>query len=144
MSLLYNVGTSAPVFCWPGLGGYPMNHRPLGAEASPTRPFYGIASLGINPAETAYATIAGMAAAHVAEIVRIEPRGPYLLWGYTFGALVAFETAWRLERISVQIPKVRSTPADSGLPTDKVGRPHISPEIFARRVVTADSRVRAV
>ncbi|RMB77697.1 amino acid adenylation domain-containing protein [Rhodococcus sp. SBT000017] len=98
LSLLHNVGTSAPVFCWPGLGGYPMNLRLLGAEASPTRPFYGIAAHGINPGETAYRTIGEMAAADVAEIVRVQPHGPYRLWGYSFGARVAFETAWQLEQ----------------------------------------------
>lgn len=92
-------GTSErPVFCWPGLGGYPMNLRLLGREASDGRAFYGIQAHGINAGETPYPTIREMAAADVAELRRVQPEGPYTLWGFSFGARVAFEAAWQLEQ----------------------------------------------
>ncbi|GAA2214522.1 hypothetical protein GCM10009850_099870 [Nonomuraea monospora] len=87
-----------PVFCWPGLGGYPMNLRLLARRAVPDRPFYGIQAYGLNPGEVPYPTIRDMAAADLAEIRRTQPEGPYTLWGYSFGARVAFETARLLER----------------------------------------------
>ncbi|MFD5083777.1 amino acid adenylation domain-containing protein [Kitasatospora sp. NPDC058406] len=93
---LHRGGAGDPVFCWPGLGGYPMNLRPLAGRAG--RPFYGVQTYGINPGETPYPTIRRMAAADVAEILRIRPEGPYTLWGYSFGARVAFEAAWQLEQ----------------------------------------------
>ncbi|GHE14616.1 amino acid adenylation domain-containing protein [Streptomyces alanosinicus] len=96
-------GGFAPVFCWPGLGGYPMNLRLLGQEARLDRPFYGIQARGINAGETPYATIREMAAADLAEIRRIQPSGPYTLWGYSFGARVAFETAWQLEQAGEKV-----------------------------------------
>ncbi|TLS45047.1 amino acid adenylation domain-containing protein [Streptomyces montanus] len=95
---LHTGGAQRPVFCWPGLGGYPMNLRLLGASASGDRPFYGIQAHGINPGETPYGTIREMAMADVSEIRRVQPSGPYTLWGYSFGARVAFEAAWQLER----------------------------------------------
>ncbi|MFI9456489.1 amino acid adenylation domain-containing protein [Amycolatopsis sp. NPDC052450] len=91
-------GGGRPVFCWPGLGGYPMNLRPLASESGLGRPFYGVQAHGINAGETPYATVEEMAKADVAEIRRVQPEGPYTLWGYSFGARVAFETAWQLER----------------------------------------------
>ncbi|MGW2426242.1 non-ribosomal peptide synthetase family protein [Streptomyces sp. NPDC001709] len=91
-------GTGRPVFCWPGLGGYPMNLRLLAREASAGRPFYGIQAHGINAGETPYPTIGEMAAADVAAILRAQPDGPYSLWGYSFGARLAFEAAWQLEQ----------------------------------------------
>ncbi|MFJ2739910.1 amino acid adenylation domain-containing protein [Streptomyces sp. NPDC087440] len=107
-----------PVFCWPGLGGYPMNLRLLGREAGLGRSFYGIQAHGINAGETPYPTVQEMAAADVAEIRRVQPQGPYLLWGYSFGARVAFETAWQLEQAGQEVsdlvlicpgnPKVRA------------------------------------
>ncbi len=106
LSLLHNMGTSTPVFCWPGLGGYPMNLRLLAAEASPTRPLYGIQAYGINTGETAYRTIGEMAAADVTEIVRIQPHGTYRLWGYSFGARVAFEAAWQLEQAGHEVEQL--------------------------------------
>ncbi|MFE4518394.1 amino acid adenylation domain-containing protein [Kitasatospora sp. NPDC056783] len=111
-----------PVFCWPGLGGYPMNLRPLAAEASDGRAFYGVQAHGINEGETPYATIRETAAADLAELRRVQPEGPYTLWGYSFGARVAFEAAWQLERAGERVadlllicpgnPKVRR--ADGG------------------------------
>ncbi|MFJ9694355.1 amino acid adenylation domain-containing protein [Kitasatospora sp. NPDC101183] len=92
-----------PVFCWPGLGGYPMNLRTLGREAGDGRAFYGIQSHGINAGETPYATIREMAATDLAELRRIQPEGPYTLWGYSFGARVAFEAAWQLEQAGERV-----------------------------------------
>ncbi|MGW4400350.1 non-ribosomal peptide synthetase family protein [Amycolatopsis nivea] len=92
-----------PVFCWPGLGGYPMNLRVLARKAASGRPFYGIQAQGINSGEEPYPTIRDMAAADVAEIRRAQPEGPYLLWGYSFGARVAFEAAWQLEQLGEQV-----------------------------------------
>ncbi|MFF2953286.1 amino acid adenylation domain-containing protein [Kitasatospora sp. NPDC057965] len=97
-------GAGEPVFCWPGLGGYPMNLRPLAGRSG--RPFFGVQSYGINPGETPYPTIRETAAADLAEIRRIRPHGPYTLWGYSFGARVAFETAWQLERAGERVADV--------------------------------------
>ncbi|MFC9843884.1 amino acid adenylation domain-containing protein [Streptomyces sp. NPDC060223] len=91
-------GAGSPVFCWPGLGGYPMNLRVLARETDLGGPFLGIQTHGLNAGEVPYATIRETAAADVAEIRRVQPHGPYTLWGYSFGARVAFEAAWQLEQ----------------------------------------------
>jgi indigoidine synthase len=96
-------GVQPPIFCWPGLGGYPMNLRLLAGRAGLDRPFYGVQAFGINPGEEPYATIAEMAAHDLAAIRRIQPEGPYTLWGYSFGARVAFETAYQLEQSGAQV-----------------------------------------
>lgn len=92
-----------PVFCWPGLGGYPMNLRPLAREAGVGGPFYGVQTCGINADEVPYPTIRETAAADVAEIRRVQPSGPYTFWGYSFGARVAFEAAWQLEQAGERV-----------------------------------------
>ncbi|WP_410664239.1 amino acid adenylation domain-containing protein [Amycolatopsis sp. lyj-84] len=99
-------GGGDPVFCWPGLGGYPMNLRSLATEIGLGRSFYGVQAHGINADETPYATVEEMAKADVAEIRRVQPEGPYTLWGYSFGARVAFETAWQLERQGQQVTEL--------------------------------------
>ncbi|MFG3052653.1 amino acid adenylation domain-containing protein [Kitasatospora sp. NPDC048239] len=101
---LHRAGAGRPVFCWPGLGGYPMNLRLLASTTG--RPFYGVQSHGINAGEVPYPTIREMAAADVAEIRRLRPEGPYSLWGYSFGARVAFEAAWQLEQAGRQVSEV--------------------------------------
>ena len=111
-------GGQSPVFCWPGLGGYTMNLRLLAGKVDLDRPFFGVQAHGINKGETPYATIKDMAAADVRAIRQLQPDGPYTLWGYSFGARVAFETAYQLERSGAQVenlfliapgsPKVRA------------------------------------
>ncbi|MFD0078522.1 amino acid adenylation domain-containing protein [Streptomyces sp. NPDC127166] len=116
---LHAAGAQSPVYCWPGLGGYTMNLRHLAEEVGIDRPFYGVQAHGINRGEEPYATIREMAAADVAAIRRRQPTGPYTLWGYSFGARVAFESAHLLEAAGEQVenlfliapgsPKVRSS-----------------------------------
>ncbi len=103
---LGGAGEDRPVFCWPGLGGYPMNLRLLAAEAAPGRAFYGVQAQGINDGETPHPTVAAMAAADIGEIRRVQPEGPYTLWGYSFGARVAFEAAWQLERSGAEVARL--------------------------------------
>jgi thioesterase domain-containing protein len=87
-----------PIYCWPGLGGYTMNLRLLASRLDIGRPFYGVQAHGINEGETPYSTIKEMAARDIQVIKRLQPAGPYTLWGYSFGARVAFETAYQLEQ----------------------------------------------
>jgi amino acid adenylation domain-containing protein len=90
-------GRSRPIFCWPGLGGYCMNLRQLAHGLDGDRPFYGVQAHGINAGEEPYATVAEMARRDIELIKELQPRGPYTLWGYSFGARVAFESAYQLE-----------------------------------------------
>ncbi|MCP3061448.1 amino acid adenylation domain-containing protein [Myxococcus sp. K38C18041901] len=92
-----------PIYCWPGLGGYTMNLQLLASRMGTERLFYGVQAHGINPGETPYATLARMAQEDLTAIRRIQPRGPYTLWGYSFGARVAFEAAWQLEQAGEQV-----------------------------------------
>ncbi|MEU2680638.1 amino acid adenylation domain-containing protein [Streptomyces sp. NPDC007107] len=95
-----------PVFCWPGLGGYPMSLRLLAGRLDLDRPFLGVQSYGINAGETPYATFDEMVARDIELIRRIQPAGPYVLWGYSFGARVAFEVAYQLERQGEQVEEI--------------------------------------
>ncbi|MEV0188066.1 amino acid adenylation domain-containing protein [Kitasatospora purpeofusca] len=108
-----------PVFCWPGLGGYPMNLRLLAERLGTERPFLGVQAHGVNPGEVPYPTIREMAAEDVRALLELQPEGPYTLWGYSFGARVAFEAAYQLEQAGHSVdhvfliapgsPKVRTT-----------------------------------
>lgn len=100
---LQSEGEKNPVYCWPGLGGYTMNLRSLVTKLDIGRPFYGVQAHGINDGETPYRTIKEMAAEDIKEIRLLQPEGPYTLWGYSFGARVAFEAAYQLEQSGEQV-----------------------------------------
>ncbi|WP_137297157.1 amino acid adenylation domain-containing protein [Psychromonas sp. SP041] len=93
---LNSISSDKKIFCWPGLGGYPMGLKNLAESVNSS--FYGIQSYGINLGEVPYSTIKEMATADIKAIKEIQKTGPYYLWGYSFGAKVAFETAYQLEQ----------------------------------------------
>ncbi|SCX28470.1 Tyrocidine synthase III [Agrobacterium sp. DSM 25558] len=91
-------GPGRPIFCWPGLGGYPLSLRTLASQLLTNRPFFGIQAYGLNESESPFPTISAMATADIEMIREVQPFGPYTLSGYSFGARIAFETAYQLER----------------------------------------------
>ncbi|NSY41454.1 amino acid adenylation domain-containing protein [Leisingera sp. ANG59] len=99
-------GTGRAVFCWPGLGGYPMNLRHLALELNTPRPVIGVQASGVNPGETVCGSIRDMAARDAELIRQAQPEGPYTLWGYSFGARVAYETAYQLEQAGQQVAEL--------------------------------------
>ncbi|MER5768594.1 amino acid adenylation domain-containing protein [Streptomyces sp. NPDC001985] len=119
-------GAANPVLCWPGLGGYTMNLRPLAGLLGAERPFYGVQAHGINGSETPFRTLGEMAAEDIRAIKRLQPEGPYTLWGYSFGARTAFETAYRLEQAGDRVDHLfLIAPGSPGLetaPTATAGR----------------------
>jgi amino acid adenylation domain-containing protein len=91
-------GKGNPIYCWPGLGGYCMNLCLLSEKLGADRAFFGVQAYGINAGEIPYETISEMAAKDVAMIKKNQGNGPYTLWGYSFGARVAFEACYQLEQ----------------------------------------------
>ncbi|ETS30854.1 amino acid adenylation enzyme/thioester reductase family protein [Photorhabdus khanii NC19] len=101
--ILLNQASKDPIYCWPGLGGYPMSLRLLANKVVPDRAFYGIQAYGINESEIPFSSIQRMAEEDIKEIKKIQPEGPYTLWGYSFGARVAFEAAYQLEQAGEEV-----------------------------------------
>jgi thioesterase domain-containing protein len=60
------------------------------------RPFHGLQARGLEGTGSPLADISEMAAVYLAELRRVQPRGPYHLGGWSMGGLVAFEMACRL------------------------------------------------
>ncbi len=86
-----------PLFCIHPLIGvswvYANLLRFLGTET----PVYGLQSDGLNSETELPTSIEAMAAVYVERIRAIQPTGPYNLFGWSFGGLVAHEMAAQLE-----------------------------------------------
>ncbi|HVM13413.1 MAG TPA: amino acid adenylation domain-containing protein [Egibacteraceae bacterium] len=78
---------SGTVFCYVELA------RALG-EA---RPFYALEAVGLRDGEEPHSRIEDMAGAYVRALRELQPRGPYLLGGWSMGGVIAFEMARHLE-----------------------------------------------
>jgi acyl transferase domain-containing protein/thioesterase domain-containing protein/acyl carrier protein len=83
----------APFFCVHGAGGNVLNFRDLARAMDRGQPFYGLQARGVDGALRPHTSIDEMALAYLEEIRAHEPRGPYLLGGYSGGGVVALAMA---------------------------------------------------
>jgi amino acid adenylation domain-containing protein len=79
-----------------GIGGALVVCVRLGQYLAPHYPFYAFRARGLEGDGEPFTAIGPMATYYVEELLRFQPQGPYLLGGWSFGALVAFEMAGQL------------------------------------------------
>ncbi|MEW2077451.1 FAD-dependent oxidoreductase [Streptomyces sp. NPDC013433] len=84
---------AAPFFCVGGAIGSAHQLLPLADALGPGHPFYGLQAPGVDGRETPLTTVEALAERYLTAVRAVQPRGPYLLGGYSFGGLVAYETA---------------------------------------------------
>jgi thioesterase domain-containing protein/acyl carrier protein len=90
-------GDLPPLFLVHDADGETLLYRNLAHWLGGRRPVYGVQPLAGEVTSMVHTRIEQMAAHYVAEIRRVQPRGPYLLGGLCAGGIVAFEMALQLE-----------------------------------------------
>lgn len=96
-------GSKQPFFGLPGGGGNVLYFYQLANYLGLDQPFYGLQASGLDGKSPAYTRIEDMAADYVKAIQVVQPEGPYLLGGHSFGGRVAFEIALQLQRLSQEV-----------------------------------------
>jgi len=86
-------GSNPPFFCVHGGAGSTLFLHHLSRKLGDDQPFYGIEPEGLDGKPFQRLTVEQMAEHYVAEIRKLQPKGPYHIGGYCFGGLVAFEMA---------------------------------------------------
>jgi amino acid adenylation domain-containing protein len=99
---LQPAGSRPPLFLVHPVGGGVQSYLELARRLGPDLPVYGLQSPGLAAGEP-FASVHEMAAAYVAAILKVQPRGPYRLGGWSTGGTVAFEMAHRLRRRGEEI-----------------------------------------
>jgi acyl-coenzyme A synthetase/AMP-(fatty) acid ligase/thioesterase domain-containing protein/acyl carrier protein len=89
-------GTGTPLFCIAG-GGSPATSLRALADTLAPRPVYGIQARGLEERAWPDRSVEACARRYLGELRSLQATGPYLLAGHSFGGLVAFEMACRLE-----------------------------------------------
>jgi thioesterase domain-containing protein/acyl carrier protein len=96
-------GSKRPFFCVHPGGGTVVAYLELARYLDPERPFYGLES--VDQEHKLYTKVEDMAAYYIEVMKTAQPQGPYILGGWSFGGLVAFEMAQQLlsqgEKISL-------------------------------------------
>jgi amino acid adenylation domain-containing protein len=100
---LQTTGTRPPFFCVHPLGGQVLGYRLLARFLGPDQPFYGLQGLPLDCPSEPWTSLEERASAYLADMVRIQPEGPYYLGGYSLGAFIAFEIAQQLCRDGRQV-----------------------------------------
>jgi len=86
-------GSGVPFFCVPGSGGIALALRELARSLPWDRPFVALQRPGLASGERPYERVEHMASLGLRAIRELQPHGPYLVGGHSFGAWVAFEIA---------------------------------------------------
>jgi amino acid adenylation domain-containing protein len=86
-----------PLFLVGWAGGEVLGYRELVEHLGSEVPVVGLRAPGVDGDQLPLASIEEMAAHYVREIRRAQPEGPYLLGGYCFAGVVAYETGLQLQ-----------------------------------------------
>jgi acetoacetyl-CoA synthetase len=96
-------GIGAPIFLAHGLGGTAMDFFQLVKHLKTQRPIYGMQAKGTDGVDEPFDRIEDLAQFYLNAIKGLQPRGPYLLVGYSLGGLVMLEIAQRLIKAGEKI-----------------------------------------
>jgi thioesterase domain-containing protein/acyl carrier protein len=85
-----------PIFVIPGLSGNLAEVHPLVKYVETQHPIYGLHPRGIDGLQEPFERVEDLAQFYLEAIQAIQPHGPYVFIGYSFGGLMASEMARRL------------------------------------------------
>ena len=89
-------GPRRPFFCVHAVGGNALTYIELASRLGPEQPFYGLQAPGLNGEQEPLQTIEEIARCYVEALRGLQPEGPYMIGGWSFGGAVAFEMARQL------------------------------------------------
>jgi amino acid adenylation domain-containing protein len=92
-------------FVHSALGGAEV-YDELASLLPPDLPFYGIDSYNLNSGEPWCKSVEILAEKYIRYIKTVKPHGPYLLGGWSFGGLIAYEIARQLKEQGEEVKKI--------------------------------------
>ncbi|MBN3897494.1 MAG: amino acid adenylation domain-containing protein [Nostoc sp. NOS(2021)] len=90
-------GNKIPFFCMHGAGGGIRQYFNLSRRLGEDYPFYGLQHTP-DQEEPEIISVEETATRYLQEIRQVQPNGPYLLGGFCYGGVIAFEMAQQLQR----------------------------------------------
>ncbi|KAF8435471.1 putative quinone synthetase [Boletus edulis BED1] len=96
-------GNKTPIFMvHPGVGEV-LIFVNLAKYFQNERPFYAFRARGFEPGHPFFTSMDEMVSSYAAGVKRTQPHGPYAIAGYSYGGVVAFEVAKRLEAMGDEV-----------------------------------------
>ncbi len=95
---IQSTGTKRPFFCVHPIGGEVICYAELARQLGSEQPFYGFQVPKQSQQHIPFQTIEEIACSYIVEMQEIQPKGPYLLGGWSMGGVIAFEMAQQLRQ----------------------------------------------
>ena len=99
-------GNQPPMVCFHPVGGNVLCYQNLAREFGPDQPLYMVEARGLKKGENLLPTVEEMVAAYWPAIRQTVPDGPIRLIGWSFGGLLAFEAAFRMQQAGIDVRNV--------------------------------------
>lgn len=96
-------GNKVPLFIVHGAGLNVLNFLNLSKHFDDDQPIYGIQGTKPKGFDGWYESIEAMAAYYIDAIIKVNPKGPYALAGFSFGGVVAFEMTRQLKALGKEV-----------------------------------------
>jgi amino acid adenylation domain-containing protein len=93
---IQTAGSKPPFFCIHGANGAVVRFHSLSKYLGADQPFYGLQASGLEAGQPCHTRAEDMASGYLQQIRKVQPEGPYLLGGYSFGGAIAYEMARQL------------------------------------------------
>ncbi|WP_182392612.1 amino acid adenylation domain-containing protein [Legionella sp. PC997] len=101
-------GNKTPIFLIHPIGGSIFWYKSLGVYLEQDIPLYGLQDPGLEYEEFFFKTIEEMAETYIKVIQTIQPHGPYIIGGASFGSTVAVEIAQQLQEMDERVKAIIS------------------------------------
>ncbi|WP_417829199.1 AMP-binding protein [Thalassospira sp.] len=99
-------GSKPPMVCFHPVGGNVLCYQNLAREFGPDQPLYMIESRGLEEGENLLPTVEEMVATYMPAIRQTVPDGPIRAVGWSFGGLLAFEAAFRMQQAGIDVRNI--------------------------------------
>jgi thioesterase domain-containing protein len=106
--LLQSGSTDTPIVFVHPLHGKVDCYQPFVSAFGTDQTFYGLEARGFLEDETPATSVEEMARDYVRLVTDVQPNGPYLIVGYSLGALIALEMAHLLKADDREVPFIAS------------------------------------
>ncbi len=100
---LQSDGLKRPFFCATGAGAATGYYSPLASYFKGDRPFWGLQDPDLDVSYESYPTVEDLASRYITAIRTVQPSGPYILGGWSFGGMVAIEMAQQLHQLGERV-----------------------------------------
>ncbi|MGW8377519.1 amino acid adenylation domain-containing protein [Streptomyces sp. ODS28] len=99
-------GERRPMFFVHPMGGNVLCYVRFAKYLPDDQPFYALQAAGVEPGTDPLRSVEDIAASYIEAIRRVQPSGPYVIGGWSFGGFVAFEIARQLRAAGEEIQRL--------------------------------------